>query len=178
MMVRVYDGFIKIDIEEHNVYGARVSREIARQKPTVCGLVYAEAPHLVWLVRQYRAPVQMYTDELVCGYINPDENPMQAMIRELREETGVISASIAQVGGFYSSLGWTDEYNNLFICYIDASPDFTIRHGVKEEGEDITLVSMDADEFVSMAFRGELKCAKSMIAGLWLGRALSAGRQG
>ena len=51
------------------------------------------------LVRQYRPPADSLVVEFPAGLINPGEDPAEAAVRELREETG-IHAEPEEFGGF------------------------------------------------------------------------------
>lgn len=56
-------------------------------------LVYAidaDDPSRILMVHQYRYPVDRYLYELPAGLIESGETPVQAAIREIREETGMV----------------------------------------------------------------------------------------
>ncbi len=71
-----------------------------------------EEPKIV-LVRQYRYPIDGYVYELPAGLIEEGENPMEAAVREVREETGLsfepLQADDAFTRPFYTTVGLTDE---------------------------------------------------------------------
>lgn len=54
--------------------------------------------------------------ELPAGYIEPNENPIEAGLRELLEETGYSTNDITQVDSYYTSLGVCSERIDLLLA--------------------------------------------------------------
>ncbi len=54
---------------------------------------------------------------LPAGYIEKDEYPIDAALRELQEETGYRSNNIVSLGGFYQDMGCSSAYNRSFIAF-------------------------------------------------------------
>ncbi len=62
------------------------------------------------LIRQYRPPVDCYVIEFPAGLIDDGEEPEEAALRELREETGFTGKLLEISPKAYSSPGLTDEF--------------------------------------------------------------------
>jgi 8-oxo-dGTP pyrophosphatase MutT (NUDIX family) len=62
--------------------------------PNWANIVVVTADEKIVLVRQYRYPVDQTTFELPGGVIDKGEDPMQAAIREMQEETGYHSSEV------------------------------------------------------------------------------------
>ena len=57
--------------------------------------------------------------EVPAGMIDQGETPMEAALRELKEETGLSAREIVDCGFLYASAGSTTEKMYLFIAYCD-----------------------------------------------------------
>ena len=62
-------------------------------------VVAVDADGAILLTRLYRYPADWFGWELPCGAVDPGEDPLEAAMRELQEETGYIAKSWQQVGG-------------------------------------------------------------------------------
>lgn len=51
------------------------------------------------------------------GYIESNETPMEAAIRELREEAGYVSNNLIEIDSFYQDEGCSSAYNTSFIAF-------------------------------------------------------------
>ena len=67
-------------------------------------------------VKQYRSGAEKVLLELPAGIVDKNESPLDAAIRELKEETKYSSAKITYLGGYYSSPGFTNELVHLYLA--------------------------------------------------------------
>ena len=71
----------------------------------------------VYMVEQYRYPVQARYWELPQGTWDLDvDDPLALARAELREETGVVAASMTHVGRLYLAYGFCTQAYNIFIA--------------------------------------------------------------
>lgn len=70
----------------------------------------------IYFVEQYRIGANKKLLELPAGKIEPDEDPLEAARRELREETGMDAAGFKPLGNFYMSPGYANEYMFCFLA--------------------------------------------------------------
>lgn len=99
------------------------------------------------LVRQYRYPVGDYIYELPAGLVDAGEDPVEAGIREMREETGYAFSPYPQTADrwkrpFVQSQGMADECNvTVFGNVYPAAGDRAL-----EDTEEITVIVADRRE--------------------------------
>jgi 8-oxo-dGTP pyrophosphatase MutT (NUDIX family) len=55
--------------------------------------------------------------ELPSGYIDEDESPKQAAIRELKEETGYTAKDVISIGHYTLDYSMFEQKGNLFVAY-------------------------------------------------------------
>lgn len=107
--------------------------------------VYGQEKDRVVLIRQYRYPIDGYVYEFPAGLVEPGEDPEEAGIREMFEETGLVFTP--RNGGafcrsFYTTVGMTDESCATVYGYCEGTPT-----NMNQEGtEDIQVVLADRDE--------------------------------
>ena len=107
--------------------------------------VYGEEMDKIVLVRQYRYPLGDYIYEFPAGLVEPGENPREAGIREMLEETGL--TFVPREGGdferpFFTTVGMTDESCAMIFGYCSGTPSVA----GQEDTEDIQVILADRDE--------------------------------
>lgn len=90
--------------------------------------VYIEKPYMdgvgvlpmdddgVYLVSQYRHPVKKNLWQVIMGTLDAGESSNDAVLRELREEGGIISANLSQVGTIYAEPGICSQKTTIYIA--------------------------------------------------------------
>ena len=102
------DQVIRPD-DEPGIYGVVHFRNVAT------GILPIENDH-VYLVGQYRYPLEQYSWEIPAGGCPKGEEPLRAAQRELREETGLEARRWQTLGEAYLSNSVTDEYAVWFLA--------------------------------------------------------------
>jgi ADP-ribose pyrophosphatase len=145
--------------------GHRSTRDIAGHPGGVC-IVAIDPAGQVLLVRQWRHAAGRALLEIPAGTLGRDadgriEDHAGAAARELEEETGYRAGTWRYLAGFYTAPGFTSELMHLYLA-TDLSAADGARLG-PDEDERLVLVRMPLAEAVSMAERGELLDAKSIV---------------
>jgi len=139
--------------------GRETTREIVEHSDCVA-VVVIDADDNVLLVEQFREPVEKALLEIPAGGIDPGEDPVTTVCRELREETGYLPRKVERLGGFYSAPGYSSEYLYLYLA-----TDLTSSPLHAEDTENIKLVRVPIAQITSLIASGSICDAKS-IAGL------------
>jgi len=138
--------------------GRQTTREIVEHDACVA-VVVADGDDII-LVRQYRDPVTAELLEIPAGGVEPGEDAVAAVKRELAEEIGFEPRNVTPLGGFYSAPGFCTEYLHLYLA-----TELVPRRLYAEDTERISVVRVSRAEIPGMIRCGEIQDAKS-IAGL------------
>lgn len=108
-----------------------------------------------------------YRDNLVAGAIENGETALDAAVREMQEETGLVlsNPSIIHPGAYVSS-GGTSEKILLVYGKVDTSHAGGI-HGNAAEQEDILTLVLPAKVFIERVRTGDINDLKTLVAGYW-----------
>jgi 8-oxo-dGTP pyrophosphatase MutT (NUDIX family) len=104
------------------------------------------------ILKQYRPAIEDYTFELPSGHVEEGEDPVRAMIRELKEEAGCNAGSVTLLGELLPDTGRLE--NRLWPFYIKNLVINELPDPAENEGIEVILVSRD--ELVRMIHEGKL----------------------
>ena len=156
---KIYEGKV-VTLRCHTVEldGQRYGkREVVEHAGGACIVCFREDGSIPF-VRQYRIATKKNLLELPAGFIEHDENPMTAALRELSEETGLEADSADFLLEAYTSPGFTNEKIYIFMC---ENPKQGEQH--LDETEDLEVEYMQLDEALRMVKLGEIIDAKTII---------------
>jgi len=111
----------------------------------------------VTLIKQYRPAINKWILEAPAGTLKPGEDPREAAVRELEEESGLIARELEEVGGGYVSPGYSTEFMKLYIAWdpIEGKPK-------REPHEVIEVERLSLDKALSMIPTGEIADIKTI----------------
>ena len=96
--------------------GEELQRDIVRH-PGAVSVVAIDDEQRVFLVRQYRAPIDADLWEIPAGKKDViGEEPMICAARELREEVGMEADELVHLIDLHHSPGFCDELQNVFLA--------------------------------------------------------------
>lgn len=146
--------------------GTRFERDVVRNNEVVAMVPLAD-DGTVWLVRQYRGPIDREILEIPAGLCDIDgEAPEATAARELVEEVGFEAESLELIARFHPAAGFSDQYVRLYLAtgLTEVPHD---RQGPEEEHMTVERVSLD--DVPALIAAGELIDSKTII-GLLLAR--------
>ena len=157
----VYEGqAVKLRVDTVKMpSGRETTREIVEHSDCVA-IIAIDASDNVLLVNQFRKPVEKELLEIPAGGIEPDEDPVATVRREMQEETGYLPRKVERLGGFYSAPGYCTEYLHLYLA-----TDLTPGQLYAEDTENIKVVRVPVSQIPGLIASGSICDAKS-IAGL------------
>jgi len=138
--------------------GNKTTREVVEHSDCVA-VVVLDDQNNVLLERQFRYPVGKYLLEIPAGGIDPGEEPVDCVRRELQEEIGYLPGKIERLGGFYSIPGYGTEYLH---CYL--ATDLVPSRLVAEDTDEIEVVKVPLNKISQLIASGEICDAKSIAA--------------
>ena len=128
-------------------------------KNRAVGVLPVDDDGRVWLVGQYRYPLQAYSWEIPEGGSPASETPEETARRELREETGLVAAKLELIATSHLSNSVCDE-----IGYIFRATELTHGPSDPEGTEELHAKRVPWDEAWAMLRRGEITDSMSVIA--------------
>ena len=157
----VYDGrAIKVRVDTVETAGGRTTTRDIVEHADCIAVVAVDADDNILLVKQFRKPVEKELLEIPAGGIDAGEDPVTAVQREMREETGYFPQKVERLGGFYSAPGYSSEYLYLYLA-----GDLIPSQLFAEDTEGIEVVRVPVGEIRELIIQGKIQDAKS-VAGL------------
>lgn len=142
--------FLKIAIQKNPKNNSNL--EYLEKEDAVACLLLDKTERKILLVNQYRAGAKKNIFEIPAGLIEENENPLQSMFRELREETGYDKEDceiIYSSDGFLVSPGCSTE--KIFIFILKLKSNNIIPKELKlDENEDLTCKWFDLDDILNI----------------------------
>ena len=158
---RIFDGrVIKVRVDRVVLSGGQESeREIVEHVGAVA-VVPIDENGRVYLVRQYRKPLEKMLLEIPAGKLEVGEDPLECARRELTEEIGYFPRTMRKLTFYYSSPGFSNEGIHLYLA-----TDLVQQDTPGEEGEFLEVLSMPMDEALAQVTSQEIEDGKT-ITGL------------
>jgi ADP-ribose pyrophosphatase len=165
----VYRGrVISLQVDTVRLPNGKTSeREIVRHPGAVA--VLALRGDRMLAVEQYRKALEKVQLEIPAGKLDPAEEPREAALRELEEETGCRARSLQHVWSFSTSPGFADEVLHLF--FTDDLEPGEVR---LDEDEFLTCSELTLEEAENAIREGRICDAKTLLAvQFWKNRRLA-----
>ena len=157
----IYDGII-VKLRRDRVLlpnGKEGVREYIRHLGAACVVPLTDDGRVV-TVKQFRYPFGDVLTEIPAGKLDgPDEDPLDAARRELREETGAEADEMIYLGAFYPSCAYTDEVIHMYLAR-------GLRFGERslDDDEFLNVKLTPLEQAVAAVLDGTIKDGKTQTA--------------
>lgn len=153
-----------------------VRRLVFERGDAVAAIIWNRDTQKVILTNQFRYPTYEkgpgWIYEVIAGMLTSNEQPEEAMRREMIEETGYQPGQLTHIATFYVSPGGTSERIMLYYAEISNADKIAAGGGLASENEDIQLIELSASELWNKLDNGTIADAKTIIGAMWLRRKL------
>ena len=138
--------------------GREGTREIVRH-PGGVGILALDGENQVLVVEQFRYAYNKPLLEIPAGKLERGEDPREAGIRELREETGAAVGRFEPLGCVYPSPGYCDEIIHLYLAR-----DLIFGETDPDEDEFLNMQRVPFGQMVERILSGEVSDSKTVAA--------------
>lgn len=147
--------------------GRQATRDIVRH-PGASVVVPLNEKGEVYMVRQFRKPIDMVTLEIPAGKLDPGEDPLVCAKRELKEETGLEAKEIQHLVSIHSTPGFSDE-----VLHMYSATGLSEGESCADEDEFISTEKYPVADLIDMILNGKITDAKTIIGVLLADKILS-----
>ena len=158
----IYDGNL-IHVYKDNVLlpnGKQIVREYIKHSQAVAVVAMDDEQRIV-IEHQFRYPFRAETLEIPAGKLDyEDEDLLEAVKRELHEETGITASEITYLCPFWPVCAYSTEAIHLFFA---RGLTFTNQRDLDED-ENINVEMVSIRDVVQMIYDGKIPDAKTQAA--------------
>jgi ADP-ribose pyrophosphatase len=122
----------------------------------------------VYMVRQFRKPIDAVTLEIPAGKLDPGEEPLVCAKRELKEETGLEAKEIRHLVSIHSTPGFSNE-----VLHMYSATGLSEGESCADEDEFISTEKYPVADLIDMILNGQITDAKTIIGVLLADKILS-----
>ncbi|AIS60365.1 NUDIX domain-containing protein [Listeria ivanovii] len=109
-------NIIQLQVDEVELPNGEHSKREIIKHPGAVAIIPFSADGAMYLVEQFRKPLEKTIIEIPAGKIEVEEEPLITAKRELEEETGFQSDDLTYLTSFYTSPGFANELLHIFVA--------------------------------------------------------------
>jgi ADP-ribose pyrophosphatase len=136
-------------------------RDIIRH-PGASAVLPMDNEGYVYLVRQYRKPLEKITLEIPAGRLNKGEMPMDCAVRELSEETGLSAGKMTHIFTIDTTPAFCDEMIHIYLA-----SDLIKGNTHTDKDEFLRQEKIHIDILFEMVINGKITDSKTLTAILY-----------
>lgn len=166
---QIFDGVVvKLYVDDVELPNGKKSvREVVRHPGAVCVVPVTDEGEVI-MVRQFRYAFNQVLLEVPAGKLEPNEDPLEAALRELEEESGVVASNVEHIGEIYTTVAIIDEKIHVYLA-----TGLTYKNAHPDDEEFLEVEKIPLKTLVDMVMNGEIKDSKTQIAILKADKILS-----
>jgi ADP-ribose pyrophosphatase len=149
-IVNVYHDDIELPNGRHSM------REVVTHPGGVCVAARDETGRFL-IVEQFRYAFKREILEFPAGKLEPNEDPLEAALRELEEETGYVAHKMIALGELYPSVGYLTEVIFLFFA-----SETSFKKQKLDTHEFLNVHRYTLEELLDMSRSGQINDAKTI----------------
>ena len=171
---QIFDGVVvKLFVDDVELPdGKKTIREVVRHPGAVCVIPIDENENVI-MIKQFRYPFAEVLYEIPAGKLEPNEDPLDAVIRELEEESGVNAKNVEYIGTMYTTVAILDEKIHMYLA-----TDLTYKNAHPDDGEFLEVEKIPLKTLVEMVMDGKIPDSKTQIAILKAEKILAERKKG
>ena len=156
---QIFDGkVVKLFVDTVELPDGREAiREIVRHPGAVCVIPVTNDGEVI-MVKQYRYAFEQIMLEIPAGKLEPGEDPLEAVKRELEEESGVVANNIEYMGEIFTTVAIFDEKIHAYLA-----TDLVFNNAHPDDDEFLEVEKIPLKTLVDMVMNGEIKDSKTQI---------------
>lgn len=165
---KIYEGkIIKVRVDTVELANRNYAkREIVEHSRGV-GIVALTEDNEIFLVKQFRKPLEKYIYEIPAGLVESSESLSEAAVRESQEEIGIKPNNLTLLTEAYASPGFTDEIFSIFLARDLEESKLDL-----DDTEELIPFKVPLTKALEMVENFEIMDAKSIIGILFAAREL------
>jgi nudix-type nucleoside diphosphatase (YffH/AdpP family) len=175
---RLLDDFFKVDEAylQFEQFNGEMSPQVRllnfERGDGVAALVFNADTDKLILIRQFRYSTHLRGEswmiETVAGTKGENENPEEAILREIEEEIGYSTAELTLISNFFVSPGGTSERIHLYYAVVYNKDKVHNGGGLPSEQEDIQILEYHYEQAMELLNNGVINDARTLIGLYWL----------
>lgn len=156
---KVFEGkVIKLRVDKVAMPDDSLATREVVEHPGGVGIVAVNEREEIFLVRQFRKPLDKVIYEIPAGKLDSGEPHRECGIRELSEETGMKAENFEYLGYIYPSPGFVDEVTHVYYA-----TGLTQGETHPDDDEYLDVVCMPLERAYKMVMNNEINDAKSVF---------------